>query len=220
MSTTNQSVETAEVITIPAPKFGVLSIEIEGTAPYMQARFSQKAKEAMMAKMAAGSTSKSKKKREARDFDDDFMQAQHIASDGWNGIPAAAIRAACIAACRVIGFKMTVAKQAVFVEADGYDRIDGVPLIKLNAPPPEKNEMAVRIQQTNDIRVRPMWREWGAVLNVKYDADLFTAEDIVNLVSRAGVQVGIGEGRPASKSSTGMGFGTFKVTGVLSNEIG
>ena len=46
---------------------------------------------------------------------------------------------------------------------------------------------------------------------MRYDADQFTAVDIANLMMRVGVQVGIGEGRPDSKTSTGMGWGTFEV---------
>lgn len=34
---------------------------------------------------------------------------------------------------------------------------------------------------------------------------------MVNLLSRAGLQVGIGEGRPDSKKSAGMGYGLFTV---------
>jgi len=40
----------------------------------------------------------------------------------------------------------------------------------------------------------------------------FSGADIANLVLRAGIQVGIGEGRPFSKNSCGMGWGTFEIT--------
>jgi hypothetical protein len=60
-----------------------------------------------------------------------------------------------------------------------------------------------------DLRVRPMWREWHVRLTVRYDADQFTESDVVNLFHRAGLQVGIGEGRPFSKESNGLGYGTF-----------
>jgi hypothetical protein len=35
--------------------------------------------------------------------------------------------------------------------------------------------------------------------------------DVLNLVSRCGMQVGIGAGRPDSKASAGCGFGLFQV---------
>lgn len=185
---------------------------IKGTAPYVQARFSAKAMQAMKDKMMAGSQARSRRVREARDFKEDFEQAKHVSTDGWIGIPASSFRQATISACRLVGFKMTLAKLSVFVDADGLDKVDGIPLIKLDAGEPEVTEMAVRnATGVADIRVRPMWREWGAKVRIKYDADQFSLQDVTNLLARVGVQVGIGEGRPDSRSSAGLGWGTFEV---------
>lgn len=202
-----------DVIKISPPKFTVLNVEIVGVSPFMQLRFSQKAKGQMMQKMEAGPTAKGKKVRDARDFDEDMRQAQYIASDGWNGIPASSFRNAAIDVCRMVGFKMTHARMSIFIEADGFDLYDGTPLVRLNSPePPERTEMAVRnATGVADIRIRPMWREWGVKLRVRFDEDQFTAEDVINLLNRAGQQCGVGEGRPFSKSSNGMGFGMFYV---------
>lgn len=188
----------------------IYSCPIVATAPLVQNKFSAKARNKMMATQAAGSTAKGKKVREARDFDADFEAAIHRAEDGWIGIPAPAFRAAMISACRLVGYQMTKAKLSVFVEADGLDIDDGTPLVRLNAGEPERHEAMVRnATGVADVRIRPMWRQWSATLNIKFDADQFTADDICNLLDRAGQQVGIGEGRPDSKSSAGMGWGTF-----------
>jgi len=201
-----------ETVTISPPNFESIALTLVGTAPYMQARFSAKAMQAMMAKQAAGSTARKGTKREARDFDEDFRQAKHISTDGWVGVPAAAIRNACIDDCRMVGHKMTHARMSIFCEADGLDVIDGAPLVKLDAPEPERVDMATRnATGVADIRVRPMWRQWRLPVVLRYDADQFTRSDVVNLIARAGEQVGIGEGRPFSKSSNGLGYGTFRV---------
>lgn len=201
-----------EVVKITPPNFQRCKVTLEGTAPLMQCRFSAKAMQAMMAKMEAGPTAKKDKKRAARDFDEDFRQAMHRSTEGWIGVPAAALRNACIDVCRMVGFKMTHAKMSVFVEADGYDMVDGQPLIRLMADAPEKTEMAVRLETgVADIRVRPMWREWRLNIVVRFDADQFTLQDVVNLIARAGEQIGLGEGRPYSKQSNGMGYGTFRI---------
>lgn len=201
-----------EVVSIKPLNFERIKLTLIGTAPFMQARFSAKAMAAMKEKMEAGPTAKKGVKRKARDFDDDFLQAQHISSEGWNGIPAGAFRNACIDVCRMVGFKMTHAKMSIFIEADGLDKVDGTPLVKLIADPPERTEMATRnATGVADIRIRPVWREWSAKIVIRFDADQFTVNDVVNLMARAGQQVGIGEGRPFSKSSNGLGFGTFRV---------
>lgn len=196
-------------VVVKAPDIRVAVFKIVGNAPYVQARFSGKAMQAMMAKMAAGSTARSKKERAARDFDEDFRQAMHVSTEGWKGIPATAFRQAMISACRLVGFKMTLAKLSVWVHADGFDVVDGMPLIKITGEP-VRVDMAVRNQTgVLDIRVRPMWREWSATVRVSYDADQFSETDVANLMMRVGKQVGIGEGRPDSRESGGLGWGTF-----------
>lgn len=203
---------TNEVVKITPPNFRKVRLVLEGTAPLLQARFSAKSMQAMMTKMAGGSTTKKGQKREARDFDLDFQQAMHVSTEGWVGVPAAALRNACIDVCRMVGYKMTHAKMSIFVEADGNDKVDGQPLIKLDAPEPERTEMAARVANGGtDIRIRPMWRKWKLNVVFRFDADQFTDSDVVNLVSRAGEQIGIGEGRPYSKMSNGMGYGTFRI---------
>lgn len=192
------------------------SFRIIGTAPYVQARFSAKAMQAMREKMIAGSQATKSKAKQARNFDDDFEQAKHYSTEGWIGIPASAFRQALISACRLVGFRMTLAKLSVFVNADGFDRIDGIPLIKLIAGDAEYTEMAVRNQTgVADLRVRPMWREWQADVRISYDADQFSLEDVTNLLSRVGLQVGIGEGRPDSRESAGLGWGTFRLATAM-----
>ena len=207
MATNNKIIEP---VAIKAPNIQTAEIDIEGVTPLVQNKFKAKAK--MMDAMAAGSTAKSKKTRDARDYDDDFLQAQHISEEGWNGLPAPAFRSAMISACRLVGFQMTKAKLSLFVMHDGIDAEDGTPLVKLKAEAPERHEALVRMNFTStDIRIRPMWRKWGATVRVQWDADQFTFADVVNLMDRAGLQVGIGEGRPDSKTSTGMGWGQFRV---------
>ena len=202
--------DTKQAITIEPYNEEVLTFSIVGTSPYVQHRFPEKAKHQMKAKMEAGSTAAKGKKRPPRDFDSDYEAAQHVSTEGWRGIPAAGFRNAMIDACRMAGFQMTRARMSIFVEADGLDREDMTPLVRIEGEP-ERLEHIVRMQQTTDIRVRPGWAEWGCELRIAYDADQFTSEDVANLLTRAGRQVGIGEGRPFSKSSNGMGWGTFRL---------
>jgi hypothetical protein len=168
----------------------------------------------MMAKMAAGSTAKGKKVRDARDFDDDCRQALHIGVDGRCGIPAAAFRAAMVGVCRLVNFKMTLAKMSIFVEADTFDQADGTPLVHINGDW-ERLDMHTRnATGVIDMRIRPMWREWSATVRIRFDADQFAATDVTNLLLRVGEQAGIGEGRSDSKQSCGLGFGHFTIVGA------
>jgi hypothetical protein len=198
-----------EQVTISPPNFQVGEFQIVGVAPYVQLRFSQKAKESMKENMRLGSQAKKGKKKPPRDFDDDFHQALHVSTDGWYGIPASAFRNAMISACRLVGFQMTKAKLAVFIEADGFDAIDGTPMVKIMGTPEPLESHVRNATGVVDIRVRAIWREWKASLRVRYDADMFSPTDVANLLARVGQQVGVGEGRPDGKQSAGMGWGMF-----------
>jgi len=200
-------------VTISEPNIKYMKINILGTAPYVQNKFSAKAREMMKAKQEAGSTAKKGAKRDAKDFQQCYKDAMHIMEDGSPGMPAPAFRNAMISACRVCGFQMTKAKLAVFIMADGFDADDGTPLVKITKGEPHYSEMAVRNETgVCDIRPRPMWNPgWEAVVTVRFDGDMFTETDIINLMLRVGMQVGIGEGRPDSKKSCGMGWGLFDI---------
>jgi hypothetical protein len=204
--------EKKEVI-IEAPKFEVVKVTIVGDTKLVLHKFSQKAREQIKAKQMLGSVAKKGMKREPKDFDALYQGALYKAKEGWYGFPATSIRKAMVSACKLVGFHMTKGKLGVFVEADGFDESSGTPLIKITKGQPYKHEDYVRLETgVCDICARPMWDEgWEAVVRIRYDADMFSREDVMNLLLRAGMQVGVGEGRPDSKDSCGCGWGTFQI---------
>jgi hypothetical protein len=205
--------EKSQQVTIAAPKFQIAEFIIRGNAPYVQNKFGAKARQKMKDQQEKGSTGKKGAKREPKDFQALYLEATHKATEDWYGIPAPAFRNAMISACRVCGFQMTKAKLSFFALADGFDADDGTPLVRISKGAPHYSEMAVRNETgVADIRPRPMWDlGWEAVLRIRFDADMFTVTDIANLVMRAGLQVGVGEGRPDSKKSAGLDWGTFDI---------
>lgn len=208
-----KKVSNEQHVTIPAPKFSTAVFTIVGDSPYVQNKFSAKAQQQIVDKQMAGSVAGKGKKREPKDFQACYEGAMHKTAAGWLGIPAPAFRCACISACRIVGFKMTLCKMSVFILADGYDFEDGTPLVKITKGKPVMHKAAVRLDSgATDIRARPMWREgWEASLRIRFDADQFTLADVSNLLARAGMQVGVGEGRPDSRKSAGLGWGLFHV---------
>lgn len=201
-----------QIVAIQPPDFRIIELQIEGTAPLVINRFSAKAIEQMRATQEAGSAAKSKRTREPKDFDALFENAKHVSVDGWEGIHAAAFRNGAISACRACNYKMTHAKLAFSVFADGYDRVDGAPLVRLTHGEAEQYIAPTRnATGVVDLRIRPMYREWGALLRIRYDAGMLSAADVTALIQRVGLQVGIGEGRPDSKASAGLGFGLFEI---------
>lgn len=201
----------SNVLQITAPAFETVRFIIKGTAPLVVERFSKKAE--LMAKMQ-DVTSKTKKTRDARDYEKDAEDARYRDGvEGWEGVNAAAFRAGMISACRLVGFKMTLAKLSVFVEADGFDAADGLPLVRIYGRSQTFTAHTRNATGVVDVRSRPQYRDWACALRVKYDTSQFKRQDVLNLIARVGGQVGIGAGRPDSKSSAGCGWGTFEVVG-------
>lgn len=204
-----------EEIIIQAPNLKHSTFDIIGTAPLVMNKFSAKAREEMKEKQIAGSVAKSKRKREPKNFDNLYNGYRHISQDGWDGLPATAIKAAMVSACRTIDYKMTRAKLAFFIQPDGFDKDDRSPLIKILKGEPKPLETYVRLSTgVPDIIIRPVWDAgWEAKVTITFDADMLSQQDIANLLFRAGTQVGICAGRPSSTNSVGQGWGTFKLGG-------
>jgi len=214
----------AEVRIMPL-RMAKMEYHIRGVAPLMIAKFSTKAQHKMEATQEAGSAAKTKRVRDARNFAADAEAARHVFIDGageeCDGISAAAFRNAMIDACRAAGFVMTKAKLGVFCEPDGFDREDGTPLVKIISDQPyELSKMAVRnANKSMDIRARPMWREWRMIVKLRFDLDIFSENDIANLLRRVGEQVGVGEGRPFGSTGFGMGYGLFSIEQIGRFEV-
>lgn len=201
----------SQVVSIAPPQIGVAKFKIRGTAPLVMHKFSEKVRQMLKERHEAGSQSKTKKAKAARDFDAEFLAAAHRFEDGGYGIPCSAFRAALISACRLVGFTMTRAKLSLFIEADGYE--DGLGLVRITKGVPTPKLMEVRNETgVVDLRMRPMWAPgWEAVVTLRFDLGQFSTADVANLLARVGLQVGLLEGRPDSKNSAGMGWGLFEI---------
>lgn len=197
---------------IKAPDLRIATFLIKGTAPLVIHRFSAKLKEQMAKKMEEGKSASSKKNRDPKNSDDTFNQARYISKEGWDGFHAAAIRNAMISACRLVNFKMTLAKMSIFVIADGWDASEPqIPLVRIYGKATKQSDMA-RVETGQPyVTTRAAYHDWSAKVKIRFDADQFSIGDVSNLLSRVGMQVGLCEGRPDSKNSAGMGWGLFEL---------
>lgn len=204
-----------ENVTIKPPDFGTATFIIKGVAPLVIHRFSAKTKQQMKEKQEIGKAAGNKKNRVAKPSEETYEEGRYKSKEGWDGFHASAIRCAMISACRLVGFKMTFAKLSIFVEADGIDYLEPqIPLIRIYGKPVMQEDMA-RVETGQPyVTVRPAYHDWSAKVKIRWDRDQFTVKDISNLLMRVGQQVGIGEGRPDSKNSAGMGWGLFVIEGV------
>ena len=203
-------------VQITPPNIQSARFTIQGTAPLVIHRFSVKAKRMMLEKMRLGSTARKGKVREPLNEQEVFNDARYINKEGWDGFNVASIRCALVSACRLVGFKMILAKLSLFVIEDGRDEQEPqFGLIRILGTKAVMQQDIGRVETGQAyVVIRPAYHDWSAKLRIRFDADQFTLQDVSNLLARAGEQVGIGEGRPDSKNSAGMGWGTF----VISND--
>jgi hypothetical protein len=87
--------------------------------------------------------------------------------------------------------------RCVVLNKDGeYVEITGIPTMR---------EDMVRIGMgTSDVRYRGEFNPWEATFTVKYNANVFSAEQIINLFNLGGFACGIGEWRAEKGGSYGM----------------
>lgn len=192
----------AEGITLKPISFEWVEVPIEGIAPLVTHNWSEKAKQ-MMRDKQQGITAK---KKEPKDPEQEYLDAFYRLPDGSPGMPAAAFKAATVGGARLFeNVTMVTIKQAMFFSGEGPEQ-----LVRIVGDP-EFYEAPVRVGMgVADLRYRPRFFPWSAVLRVKFNADMLSVDALVNLIEAGGMG-GVGEWRPsAPKSATGS-YGTYGV---------
>lgn len=196
------SKNTGEVV-VPAPNFQKVSVKIRGLSPLIFHRFSEKARKQIEDKQ----TKKASGPKTARDPEREYQESYYRDSQDNIVIPPKWIKTAMVGACRFTeGLPMTMARGAFFVwgNKEGW--------IPVKYEKEEMDEDWVRIsRKTTTLRYRGKLIGWSANVEIDYDADLLSAEQLLNLLSRAGLQQGIGEKRP--QQTSGDIFGRFEIVG-------
>ena len=196
--------KTEAPLLIHPPQFKRLKFWIRGTSPLVQHAWSEKA--LRMLRMTAAE--RKKEPKVARDPEGEGKAACHRTKGGGYGIPAMAIKAAlCAAAHKDLGLPRTTVQKALH-----FDRSDilpmecdepGVNAKKGTGVPIREDIVRVGMNQT-DLRYRPEFISWAVPVSLKFDASFLSAQDVINLATRAGFGVGLHENRPEKGGEWGM----------------
>ncbi len=198
-----------EAVLIPQIQPKVLQVEIVGITPLITCQWSVKADREILDKQMK----KAKQPKSAKDPHADYMAARYISTEGWDGIPAGGVKGCLVNACRAVGkeLPMTLAKRVLFVAAQGVTP-EGQELVRIYGEPKmRKDHVKINNGTTADIRFRPEYTNWSAILEIHFLANIFSAEQVLNLLELAGYVEGLCEWRPgAPKNCTGS-MGRFKI---------
>lgn len=189
--------KTSTAIELPPLNIETLSVPLIGDSSLIVHAWSEKAIKAMADKQQK----KASAGREARDPWADFVGSMYWldpkperpteqdVETARFGFPAIAFKTAAVTACTSIGgITKIAARQAFHVEGE---------FVEIKGPPPSMRQDVCRVGMgTADLRYRGEFSPWSVDLTVKFNANLMSAAQVVNLFQTAGFAVGVGEWRP------------------------
>jgi len=200
-------------ITLPALAIETVQIPITGDSPLICHAWSKKAREQMLAKQ----TKKATAGRAAKDPWMDFCESlywldgmpdrptEDDVEQGRFGFPSIAFKNAAVTACTSIGgITKVAARQAFHVEGE---------FVELGGAPAMREDVARVGMGTADLRYRGEFDPWSTVLTVKFNRNLLSVEQVVNLFQTGGFAVGVGDWRPDRPEKSSRSVRKFHRTG-------
>ena len=196
--------ETAFAVELKRIPRDTVEINIVGTAPLIVNSWSEEAKRKMREKQQG-----KKVPRTIRDPKAEYEAAMYRFSDGRHGFPLMAFKQATVeGGARLFGgeVKMTQLRQWLSFLSDGFS-MDGIQLAEIKSDDPIMREDMVTVGQGKaDLRYRPEYRNWSAMLRIEFFPSVISVGSIVALVDAGGTE-GIGQWRPGKNGQ----FGTYRV---------
>jgi len=195
--------ETKAVSQISLKSFNIrmVQVEIEGISPLIVHKFSEKATKMIEDKQQGKAKNA---KHDLRVPEEDYEQAKHVSPLGFDGFPAAGFKAAMVRGAKMIGLVMKDTQTSFFVKAD----CEETQLVEIIGESRMRTDMVRIGMGSADVRYRPEYPKWEAVLTIEYNEGVVSVEQIMQMISAAGYGVGVGEMRP---ERTKFGFGRFKI---------
>lgn len=204
--------KTETAITLPALDLRVMEVTLVGDSPLIVHAWSEKAKKEMLGKQMK----EAKGAKAAKDPVSDFESSMYRFEDGGHGFPSVAFKAAAVTAgTSVAGLTKIAARQAFNILGEDMDIPGAFPgtisrtnLVRILGSQPQMREDMVRVGMgTADLRYRAEYVNWHAHILVRFNANVLSEEQILNLINTAGFAVGVGEWRPEKDGN----YGTYHV---------
>lgn len=196
-------------IELPKLDIQIMEVTLIGDSPLIVHAWSMKAKKEMLDKQ----TKAAKGAREAKDPRKDFETSMYRLADGGHGFPSVAFKnAAVTAGTSVAGLTKIAARQAFHILGENAD-IDGafegsksrVNLVRIEGSEPAIREDMVKVGMgTADLRYRAEYANWHTKILVRFNANVLSPAQILNLLNTAGFAVGVGEWRPEKDGQSGL----------------
>lgn len=211
----SEKAATREVVELQKLNIKHVKLRIEGISSLIPHAWSSKAKQEMLDKQMK----KAKQAKQAKDPWMDYCESlywltpkpyngKELPSPGDKtyptekdikkakfGFPAVGFKCSMVTAVTSMSnITKVAARQAFHIDGE-FVEIIGYPVMR---------EDTVRLQPgTADLRYRGEFKTWEADVTVSFNANVFSADQIINLLSVAGFGVGIGDWRPEKNGDKG-----------------
>ena len=184
-------------VQIPPIQITQMDVTLVGDTPLVINKFSEKAQQQIAEKQGE---KKAPKKLPPRVPKEEYEAATYRMPDGTPAMRAVAFKHAAVAACRFVdGLPMTEARGAFQVMGD---------LVPIKGKPRMRTD-TVRLESgTTTLRYRPEFLSWSVTVTIRFNAEVFSADQIIGLLNLAGFHGGVGENRP---QKSGDNWGMFHV---------
>ena len=192
--------KTIEVKTIPL-NLNEIKITVVGKSPLVMGKMSEETKKGILDKQT-GITKGNKKK--VRDIEKESTEAIHKTNDGTIGFPFHGFKAGMMDVTSFIGDKF-FSRKLVSGAVQITNVVDGLIPIKF-----KKQDILEHFINPNTL-FSPQFHEWSCELEICYDANNISAQDIMNLLNHAGHYVGVGMWRPKGKDGGSGIYGMYYV---------
>ena len=198
-------------LVIPAINIQTMQLKVVGDSPLIVHKWSEKSKREILDKQMKKAKAKGHDVRNpVRDFIESLYWlegepsehteeafANAISNGARFGFPSVAFKASAVAA----GYRAGALKDKVSTNAAVH--IDGE-MVEISGVPEMREDMVRVGMGSADLRYRGEFKEWGAVLIIRYNADAISAEQVANLFNLGGFGCGVGEWRVEKGGSNGM----------------
>ena len=210
MSTTNGTTSAEEqigVVNVSPLRVTSVEIPIRGITPLIVHKWDPKARQMML----DAQQGKAKPKKPAKNPEAEYNAARYLLDGESDGFPAVGFKSAIVSAARLFDKSVTMTLLKTLIYVEGRPGIDPNDLLVPIIGERSMREDTVRVGMgTADLRYRPQYKNWSAVLRIQYPESQINFESVVALVEAGGFG-GVGEWRPSSpKGLTGI-YGRFVI---------
>jgi hypothetical protein len=202
------SVKSDIAIELPRLDIRLMEVTLIGDSPLITHAWSTKARRQMLAKQTKTAIGAKEAKDPRKDFEDSLY---HFPGGGY-GFPSIGFKAAAVTACTSTGgITKVAARQAFHILGESVDvhgAFEGTTmradLVRILGGEPRMREDLVRIGMgTADLRYRAEFWPWHAKILVRYNGNVLSESQILNLLNAAGFAVGVGEWRAERDGQNG-----------------